>query len=216
MEYISLQERILTECKDQAKEYLVKKGTCGLIGFFSVLSSDDAEKMVDFLKTGNKSNSLDLLLCVIPLVLKNGKNFETNKVISALKHVCPDISEHALIDGLILFSFIFDLFYGANINDALDNINSLNEDCKKKFNIISFHKLNLSSISSIKTDFKSIIVVKDFVESEELSNKQNFNYTDSVSKAIILFIRDSSRESNNNLEVEKKYGDAIKSFLLSI
>ena len=58
--------------------------------------------------------------------------------------------------------------------------------------------------------------MKDFVESEELSNKQNFNYTDSVSKAIILFIRDSSKESNNNLEVEKKYGDAIKSFLLSI
>ena len=91
MEYISLQERILTECKDQAKEYLLKRGTSGFISLFDVFDSDKSLELANFLITGKKSESLDTLLCVIPLVLKNGKVFDTDKVISNIKQVCPNI-----------------------------------------------------------------------------------------------------------------------------
>ena len=217
MEYISLQERILTECKDQTKEYLLKRGTSGFISLFDVLDSDKSLELANFLITGKKSESLDTLLCVIPLVLKNGKVFDTDKVISNIKQVCPNISGQTLMECLILFSFIFDLFYGTNIDDALNNINALNEECEKKLNITSIPKLDMNDMSSVKSDYKSIGILKDFIESQKYSNILSFNYLDNVSKAISLFLYGCNMEyDKSNVDIEKKYGDTIKNFLLSI
>ena len=104
MEYVSLEKRICDECKDQAKEYLVKKGTRGLLGIFSALSDTSAKNMDLFLTSGIKSPSLDLLLCIIPLVLKNGKSFDTEKVIILIQNTYPKQSNDELFDCLVLYT----------------------------------------------------------------------------------------------------------------
>ena len=106
MEYVSLEERILSECQEQAKEYLLRKGTYGLLGLFSALSDNSAKNFMDFISSWKKPSEFDLLLCVIPLVLKNGKSLETKKAIDSIKNIALEISNKDLFDCLILFSML--------------------------------------------------------------------------------------------------------------
>lgn len=216
MEYVSLEERIMKECNDQAKEYLIKNGTNGLINLFTALSENTANEMMDFLKTGRKNTSMDLLLCIIPLVLKNGKSFETKKTICSIKSIKPDISNKDLFDCLILFSYMFDLFYGTNLEDTLENVNSLNEDCINLLNVSDIPKLEKNNIDTAKTDYNSIIVLKDYIKSLK-TNYEDYDYSSPTSKAIIYFLRGiNNAKSINNDVIEKKYGAIIQKFLLSI
>lgn len=106
MEYVSLEERILSECQEQAKEYLLRKGTYGLLGLFSALSDNSVKNFMDFISSWKNPSEFDLLLCVIPLVLKNGKSLETKKAIDSIKNIAPEISNKDLFDCLILFSML--------------------------------------------------------------------------------------------------------------
>ena len=216
MEYISLEERIWTECKDKAKEYLIKKGTRGLLGIFNALSDNTAKDLVNFLTTGEKSLSMDMLLCIIPLVLKNGKSFNTEKSIISIQNIYPYISNTEIYNCLILFSYIFDLFYGTSIEDTIDNINSLNEECEKRLEISDIINLDKNTISSLDSNFTSLMALSDFIKSENYQGS-SYSYTNETSKAISFFIKGISSEIfNENNEIEEKYGDVIQEFLLSI
>ena len=217
MKYVSLEKRICDECKDQAKEYLVKKGTRGLLGIFSALSDTSAKNMDLFLTSGIKSPSLDLLLCIIPLVLKNGKSFDTEKVVILIQNTYPKQSNDELFDCLVLFSYIFDLFYGTNLEDTIDNINSLSKECEKKLKISTIPKLEKSNISSKVLKYNSLIALNEYIESKDICDNFSYNYTNETTKAITFFIKGVTNENNKiTNETEKKYGNTIKSFLLSI
>ncbi|MBQ7881698.1 MAG: hypothetical protein IJ312_03175 [Treponema sp.] len=216
MEYVPLEERIMTECKDQSKEYLIRKGTNGLLGIFKALSVKSAKDMENYLLLGEKSSSMDLLLCIIPLVLKNGKVFDTEKAIVAIQKVSSNISNFDLCNCLILFSYIFDLFYGTTIEDAIDNINSLSEECSKRLGKAVNITLNKNNISSFESDFTSLMALSDFISSENYLGT-SYTYANETSKAISFFIKSITRElTNENIEIEDKYGKIIQGFLLSI
>lgn len=217
MGYISLEERIWTECKDQAKEYLIRKGTNGLLGLFNATSDITTKNMENYLLLGERHSSMDLLLCIIPLVLKNGKSFDTEKAIQSIQKVSSTISNYDLCNCLILFSYIFDLFYGTSIEDAIDNINFLYEECEKRFNISPNTKLNKNNISSNSENFSSLIALSDFINSENSIENCSYSYKNETSKAISFFIRGITCENISiNKEIEERYGNVIKKFLLSI
>ena len=159
---------------------------------------------------------MDLLLCIIPLVLKNGKSFNTEKSIISIKNIYPYISNTEIYNCLILFSYIFDLFYGTSIEDTIDNINSLNEECEKRLEISDIINLDKNTISSLDSNFTSLMALSDFIKSENYQGS-SYSYTNETSKAISFFIKGIAGEIfNENNEIEEKYGDVIQEFLLSI
>ena len=172
--------------------------------------------MANFLKSWKKNTSLDVLLCIIPLVLKNGKSFETEKTIQSIKSIEPDISNKDLFDCMILFSYIFDFFYGTTLEDTIDNINSLNQECINKINVSAVPLLEKNNLISEKSEYNSIIALKDYIESNK-TDFENYNYSTETTKAISYFLRGIGKEKKiKNAEIENKYGDSIKKILLSI
>ena len=219
MEYISLEERILAECKDQNQEYLVKKGTKGLLGlFFALDASDLGNAMKQYLDSGNKSGNLKSILCVIPAVLKNGKVFDTEKTISSLKDISPNCLGEDLFDCVILFSILFDLFYGTSLNDTIDNLNCLSDECCKKINVAPLPKLNENAIRNSEWTYISLNALKDYMKMLETSDAFSIEFKDEVSKSISLFIEGVVLGNNTDkyAQVDKKYGETIKNYLLSL
>ena len=187
MEYVSLEERIMDECNDQAKEYLIRNGSNGLINLFTALSDNTAKEMINFLRTWKKDTPMDILLCIIPLVLKNGKVFETEKAICSIKSIAPDISNKELFDCMILFSYIFDLFYGTSLDDTLENVNSLIEECVTILNVSAIPKLEENNIATEKTEYNSVIALNDYIRSKK-TNFEDYNYSTETTKAITFFL----------------------------
>ena len=215
MEYVSLEDRIMAECKDRTKEYLVKKSVNGLLGLFYVIYKVCSNEMKDYLLTGKKNDLLDPLLCVLPLVLKNGKSFDTEKVIASIQKICPDITASTLFDCLALFSYTFDLLYGASVEDTLENLNLLSHECVDKLKVMPFPKLTESTILSVTSSYKSLKALQDYVLILQQKNMFDYKYSSNTSKAIVFFLNGIVTEKSCYAyqKIEKEFAGVIKVFL---
>lgn len=208
---LSLEERILQECKDKDEEYIAKKGTGSLLALIYGLQKCNGsltERFVSYLETGKWETPGDWLFIVFPMIFTANHSFETEEVEKKILDVRSDMTATQQKDCLLLYSFLFDLFYETSDSDAVENLEELFMDFTSKKN--EEHE---------KSKYRTFHIVDEYLRCSEDSGSMpvmdNISQEDS---AIIAFMKElrNPKEKHVYAEVEPKYREVVSKYIKKV